>query len=229
MGSAEKPTKRPGFGAIGASLLLALAAGGLTAADQRVWVGRFGEAGLDGWQTKVFDGHTAYRVVAEDGRRVLRADSDGTASGLYREIEVDLSETPYLHWSWRVPADLGEPDERSRAGDDYPARVYVIFSGGLAFWATETINYVWSSSQQPGATWTNAFTDQARMLAVRGEGDNTGRWYHERRNVAADYRRLFGEAPPATVDAVAVMTDTDNTGKQARAFYGDIYFAAEPR
>lgn len=206
---------------------VALMAGALAWAAERVWVARFGAEGLAGWQTKVFDGRTGYRLVNEDGRRVLRADSEGTASGLYREIAVDLSETPYLHWSWKVPADLGEPDERSRSGDDYPARVYVIFSGGLAFWATETINYVWSSSQGRGATWTNAFTDQARMVAVRGEGDATGRWRHERRNVAADYRRLFGEAPPATVDAVAVMTDTDNTGKRARAFYGDIYFAAD--
>lgn len=110
---------------------VALMVGALAWAADRVWVARFAAEGLAGWQTKVFDGRTAYRVVSKDGRRVLRADSDGTASGLYREIEVDLSETPYLHWSWKVPGDLGEPDERSRAGDDYPARVWCPAPGGF--------------------------------------------------------------------------------------------------
>jgi hypothetical protein len=220
-----KPTKRPGIRAITLAGVILLAVGGLAWAGDRVWVARFAAEGLDAWRTKVFDGRTNYRVVNEGGRQVLRAESDGTASGLYREVTVDLSETPYLHWSWKVPSDLGSPDERSRGGDDYPARIYVVFSGGLAFWATETINYVWSSSQERGSAWPNAFTAQARMLAVRGVGADTGRWHRERRNVAADYRRLFGAEPPATVDAVAVMTDTDNTGKRASAFYGDIYFA----
>ena len=206
------------------ALLLATTAAALAAGP--VWVGRFSRDQLDRWQTKTFAGRTDYRLVERDGRTVLRAVSKGTASGLYREIEVDLDRTPYLHWSWRAGDDLGSPAERTRAGDDYPARVYVVFSGGLAFWRTESINYVWSSAQARGATWPNAFTAQARMLAVRGKGDATGRWYHERRNVAADYRALFG-GDPGTVDAVAVMTDTDNTGKAATAYYGDIYFAAE--
>ncbi|MEF8792692.1 DUF3047 domain-containing protein [Thiohalorhabdus sp.] len=224
----KKATKSLGLWAIGfawrgltAGILLTAT---LALPADRLWVGRFSQDGLEAWQEKVFDGHTAYRLVTEDGREVVRADSNGSASGLYREIKVDLDRTPYLEWSWKVAADLGSPAERTRGGDDYPARVYVIFSGGIAFWRTKTISYVWSSAQPRGTTWSSAYTDQARMVAVRGEGAATGRWHRERRDVAADYRALFG-GEAGEVDAVAVMTDTDNTGKRVTAFYGDIHFS----
>ena len=145
---------------------------------------------------------------------------------MFRELEVDLGATPWIHWSWKVDAGLHAGDERTRDGDDYPARVYVVFSGGAAFWRTRAINYVWSSREPAGQTWPNAFTANARMIAVRSGSDGTGQWQSERRDVRADYRRIFGE-DPGTVDAVAVMTDTDNGGGTAAACYGDIWFAAD--
>lgn len=196
------------------------------AADTRVTVGSFADQGLAQWEERRFAGQTDYRMVAVDGRRALRARSDGAASGLFREIQVDLTETPYLHWSWRVENTLGPLKERTRDGDDYPARVYVVFSGGLFFWRTRAINYVWSNHQPVGTAWPNAFTDNARMIAVRSGDDRLGEWVSQRRDVRADYRRLFGD-DIATVDAVALMTDTDNSGGRATAYYGDIYFAAE--
>jgi hypothetical protein len=117
-------------------------------------------------------------------------------------------------------------DERSRDGDDYAARVYVVFSGGLWFWRTRAVNYVWSSHQHIERTWLNAYTGNARMIAVESGATHAGEWIHERRDVRADYLRLFGEEPGRIV-AVALMTDTDNTGATAGAWYGDIWFAAE--
>ena len=157
---------------------------------------------------------------------MLRAASEGAASGLYRERQVDLTETPILEWSWRVENTLGALDERRKDGDDYPPRVYVVFSGGLFFWRTRAINYVWSNHQPVGSTWENAYTGNARMVAVESGPERTGRWLEERRNVRADYRRLFGESVERA-DAVALMTDTDNSGGRAIAFYGDIRFTAQ--
>jgi hypothetical protein len=102
----------------------------------------------------------------------------------------------------------------------------VVFSGGLFFWRTRAINYVWSSNQPEGASWPNAFTGNARMIAVESGPQRLGQWVSEQRNVAEDYRRLFG-GEPGSVDAVAIMTDTDNSGQQASAWYGDIWFAAD--
>jgi hypothetical protein len=198
----------------------------LFAADTVVPVASFSEEGLDEWKEKRFAGRTDYHLVSQSARSVLRAESRAAASGLFREIQVDLSTTPVLHWSWRVDNLLKGIDERSREGDDYPARVYVVFSGGLFFWRTRAINYVWSSNQPADSQWPNAFTANARMIAVESGDEKVGQWVNEQRNVAEDFRRQFGKEP-GTVDAVAIMTDTDNSGLQATAWYGDIWFSAE--
>jgi len=200
-------------------LLVAFGAGAVGAVT--LPVGRFSAGDLEGWQSKSFKGETRYRLVEQEGRRVLEAQSDASASGLYREIAVDLTRTPYLHWSWRIDGVLDGVDERTKAGDDYPARLYVVVSGGLAFWRTRSLVYVWSSSQPVGSTWHNAYTANARVIAVRS--GQPGAWREERRDVRADFRRLFGEDITG-VDAVAIMTDTDNSGQSARAWYGDIGF-----
>ena len=203
---------------------LLLAWTGLTLAAAILMVGHFSTGDLQGWKTKSFAGETQYQLVEKDGRRVLQADSKGTASGLYREISVDLERTPYLNWSWRVNNVLTGVDERTKAGDDYPARVYVVVSGGVVFWRTRSLVYVWSSNQPVGSTWDNAFTSNARTIAVRS--GNAAGWFSEKRDVRADFKRLFGN-DIKQIDAVAIMTDTDNSGQAATAWYGDIYFTAQ--
>lgn len=198
----------------------------LAAATLRVDVALFSQGDLTDWQSRHFSGTTDYTLGEDDGRRALRADSRAAASGLFREVQVDPAATPYLNWSWKVDGVLRGNDERSREGDDYAARVYVVFSGGLLFWRTRAVNYVWSSHQHIERTWLNAYTGNARMIAVESGVTHAGKWIHERRDVRADYRRLFGEEPGRIV-AVALMTDTDNTGATVGAWYGDIWFAAE--
>lgn len=196
------------------------------AAAEQIEIARFAQGDLSGWKTKVFAGETRYSLERTGGKNALRADSSAAASGLYREIKVDLGKTPVLNWSWKVDHVLVGTDERTRAGDDYPVRVYVVFSGGLYFWRTRAINYVWSNQQPLDSSWPNAFTGNARMIAVESGASRAGKWVNERRDVRADYRRLFDEEP-GHVDAVAIMTDTDNTGTSATAWYGDIWFSAE--
>jgi len=198
---------------------------GVAPAGSRVEVGRFSQGDLDGWDERSFEGNTDYRLVELDGTTVLQAHSRASASGLYREISVDLTQTPVLNWSWRTDALLQDNDERRRDGDDYPARIYVVFSGGVRFWRTRAINYVWSSQQPEGSEWPNAYTGNARMIAVSAGSDGLGEWQHLQRDVREDYRRLFGREP-GRVDAVAVMTDSDDTGQEAQAWYGDIWFSA---
>lgn len=193
-----------------------------TLAAARVEIANFSSGDRDGWEEKSFAGRTLYEL--RDG--ALCASSSAAASGLFRKTQVDLGRTPWLHWSWRVEEGLHGGDERSKGGDDYAARVYVVFSGGLAFWRTRAINYVWSGAQPEGTIWPNAFTANARMVAVRSGTGHLGEWLDERRDVRADYRQIFGTEAPA-VDAVAIMTDTDNTGTSAAACYGDIWFADE--
>jgi len=204
-------------------LLLPLAVQG---DNKRIEVGRFSAGDLTGWQEKVFLGKTDYRLVSNSGKTVLEAISNGAASGRFKEVHIDLTQTPVMHWSWRADNLLQGVDERSKGGDDYAARIYVVFSGGLFFWRTRAINYVWSSNQPPGTIWDNAFTAKAKMVAVQSGDARLHQWVAEKRNIAADYRKLFGK-DIGTIDAVAIMTDTDNSGQHAVAYYGDIWFGAE--
>ena len=203
---------------------LSLAIGPGVAGAESVEVLRNGD--IAGWEEKVFKGKTRYETVRQGGRIVVRATSRGTASGLYLQRRIDLDRTPILRWTWRVDATLGDIDERTRGGDDYSARVYVIRSHPVFLWRTRAVNYVWASARVPGETWPNAYTDASRHVAVRSGDAHAGRWVSERRDVRADFRELFGESV-RYVDAIAIMTDTDNTGGAAVAYYADITFTSE--
>lgn len=193
---------------------------------ERIDVARFSQGELSGWQTKIFSGETRYAAATTNGHTALHANSSAAASGLFRKINIDLRKTPVLHWTWKVDNVLMGVDERTKAGDDYPARVYVVFSGGAAFWRTRAINYVWSNNQPVSSQWPNAFTKNAQMIAVQSGTERLGQWVEEQHDVLADYRKLFG-AEPRNVEAVAIMTDTDNTGATASAWYGDMWFSAK--
>jgi len=189
-------------------------------------VGDFSSGSLQGWEEKEFLGNTRYTLAESDTGRVLKATSSGSASGLFLEREIDLRKTPYLNWSWKIDNTLGNLDEQSKPGDDYPARIYVVKKGGLAFWNTRALNYVWASTSPAGTSWPNAFTGNAMMVAIRSGDAQVGTWVHEKRNIREDYKRFFGKEIDA-IDATALMTDTDNADGRATAWYGDIYFSAE--
>lgn len=196
-----------------------------TGAD-KVVVGSFSSATLVGWESKKFNGVTNYQLTDLAGDKVLKAESKGTASGLFKKQRIDLRRTPVMNWRWRIEKRLGKLNEQAKSGDDYVARVYVVISGGLAFWRTRAINYVWAGASPKGKVWPNAFAgDHAMMIALRSATDETGTWYTEKRNVLVDLKRQFGEEI-RYIDAVAVMTDTDNGKGSAVAYYGDIFFSA---
>lgn len=158
------------------------------AEGDRVDIAHFSRGDLSGWQSKAFVGETRYSFQNKDGRTALRADSVAAASGLYREVNIDLGKTPILNWTWQAGNILAGANEHTRAGDDYPARVYVVFSGGLMFWRTRAINYVWSNSQAIDSSWLNAFTHNARMIAVESGPARLNQWVREKRDVRADFR-----------------------------------------
>jgi hypothetical protein len=193
------------------------------ASVSQITVANIAAQGLSAWNEHSFKGYTEYQTTELDGIAVIHAKSKGTASGLFKKIRIDLNETPILNWQWQLEKGLSRLNEKSREGDDYNARVYVIKEGGLLPWRTKALNYVWSSSEPVGSTWSNAFTDRSKMIAVRSSDDKTGVLYQEKRNVKADFKQLFGE-DIRYVDVVAIMTDTDNSGLQASAYYGELYF-----
>jgi hypothetical protein len=194
--------------------------------DLLVAIGNFSRGELSGWQEKVFNRKTDYTLVQIDDKTVVRAESHQAASGLFKEIRVDLEKTPFLNWSWKIEQPLASRDEKIKAGDDFAARVYVVIKTGSWFWNLNAINYVWSSLNPIDSRWPNATTSKAWVIAVETGNRQAGQWKYEKRDVRQDYLDCFKQEI-RYIDSVAIMTDTDNTGSSAVAYYGDIYFSAE--
>jgi hypothetical protein len=202
-------------------LLLTLVAAAVVAGDRTVVIDDFEDGLRPEWEVKEFHGQTLYTVVHDDaGGHVLRADSRASASGLVYKVDYSLGEYPILSWRWKVSNILVKGDETKKSGDDYAARVYVVFPHWF-FPKTKSINYIWANKLPRGQHIPNPFTGNAIMLAVESGKEKVGRWVNVRRNVYEDYRMIFGEKPPR-VGAIAIMTDTDNTGGTATAWYDDI-------
>jgi hypothetical protein len=202
-----------------------------------------------GWQPLVLgsvDRLTRYTVVEADGTVVVRADSDNAASALVYPITVDLTETPVLQWRWKVDNILENGNALSKNGDDYPARLYVLFDVGkddLSFFESlklETyrffygqypplaaINYLWANRQPVGELIPNSYSERVQMYVVQSGKQKLGKWLQQERNIYADYVRAFGEPVPK-VSGIAIMTDTDNTAERATAYYGDIRLLPAP-
>lgn len=172
------------------------------------------------WEEKVFSGQTSYRVVAEGSGHCLQADSLAAASGLVYPLDLDPLQTPILSWRWKISDTVPGGDARQQATDDYAARVYVIFPHWF-FPKTKTLNYIWANQLPQGSAIPSSYTSNSMMIAAQSGRDERGIWRTERHDIVADYRRQFGAEPPR-VGAIAIMTDTDNTGAQARAWYDDI-------
>lgn len=241
-------------GLSGVGFLLALLASGVLAAARsepdHIAVGQFSAAnpgdGLpDGWQPLTFkkiSRHTRYTIVKDNGRGVVRAVSEQSASGLTKNISVDPKEYPVIDWEWKVSNILSKGDASKKEGDDYPARIYVAFeydSSRVGFFGRakyemyraltgrypplHVINYIWGNKAPSGSMVSNPSSDRVVMFVVQSGSGRLNTWFKERRNVYQDYIRAFGQKPPRISD-IAIMTDSDNTRESATAFFGDITF-----
>lgn len=231
-----------------AALLLgaaALASGALAAEPVRLTFAPPAEPGAPppGWEALTFPRvarHTRYTVVREGAGFVLRADSDASASALYRPLDLDPQVYRVLSWRWKVEGVLTRSDPRRQSGDDYAARVYVAFRyepAGASAWERArygalrlfygryppglALNYVWESRLPMGAVLDNAYSARAKMVVARSGAADAGRWVTERHDIYADYRSIVGGEPPRIV-GVALMSDTDDTGERAVAYYDAI-------
>ncbi|MDX1497626.1 MAG: DUF3047 domain-containing protein [Salinisphaeraceae bacterium] len=192
---------------------------------EAVRVASFSAAEVKAWEPHVFSKATRYSLVKQsNGDDLLAAQCQDSASALVLRQKIDLHQTPYLSWSWRVQDVFDGLDEKQKSGDDFAARVYVVIDGGLLPWKSRAINYVWSSSHPVGSNWENPYApEQVRMVAVRSGPPTESGMMNEVRNVREDFRELFG-MDVDSIDAVAIMTDCDNSDAEALAWYGTLQF-----
>ncbi len=244
MASAQASDGRPCPRASWAGLGVALAAPLLAALPVLAGEVLLPAPGSDGWRPlplpKV-ERRSTYTAVEEDGLDAVRAESRCSASGLTFPLEgIELADTPLLRWRWKIERGLAISDERVKAGDDFAARVYVLFRFeperaslwarvrnklGRSLYGSEVpgnaLNYVWTGSLPAGTTWPNPFVRASWMISL-GKGTLSD-WRPEEVNVAADYLTHFGHNPPAVI-GLAVMSDSDNSCQEAVAYFADFRF-----
>ena len=204
-------------------------------------------AGWKVWSLTRFKRATEYHLVGEGGRTVVAARAEGSASGLVYPIDVDPHAVPVLRWRWMVPALIPGADNTQGATEDSPARVVVAFAGDrkklpLAdrlfftqfklFTKSElpyaTLMYIWESRMSEGTILANPHTSRIRMLVAESGQARLGQWVEEEHNLVEDYQRAFGEEP-GRITAIGILTDADNTGEAATAYYGDISLGPDTR
>jgi len=198
-----------------------------------------------GWKPLTFkkiDRHTTYTLIKDGDTVVVKAVAESSASGLVREIKIDPKEFPIVQWRWKVTNILKKGDVRRKEGDDYPARIYVTFEYdpsklGLfekakyeavrllygQYPPIGAINYIWEGKLPQGMMIPNPYTNRVIMIVVESGETKLNQWVSEERNIYGDYKKAFDQEPPM-ISGVAIMTDTDNTGEKATAYYGDILF-----
>jgi hypothetical protein len=182
----------------------------------------------DAWVSKSFKGMTKYTWINDKGMAYIRATSKASASGLYYKIDYDTQQYPYITWWWKVDDIIASGDAAQKSGDDYAARIYVVFPS-FFFWNTRAINYIWANKLPKEEAIPNPFSGNSIMISVQSGVAETGKWLRETRNIHEDYKYVFGKEPPKA-GAVAIMTDTDNTGESASASYGPIAICSrDPR
>ncbi len=195
------------------------------ASRQTIEVGRFSSMQINDWREKSFFGNTQYKFIKVKNRYVLQATAQKSASALYKPVDINLQNTPYLNWSWSIISALPSLNEQSKPGDDYAARIYVVVKTGLAPWDKRALNYVWSSNEAPLESWPNVFTDKAVMIPLRAGKDSAGVWQMEKVNVLEDIKKYL-RLDVRKIEGIAIMTDTDNSGSFSVAHYGDLYFSS---
>ncbi len=207
-----------------------------------------GDALPPGWEhqrlPKVERGN-AFAIVQDGARRVLEVRSAQSASSWVHRMDLDVGQQPWLHWQWKVSHALAGSDFQSKGGDDFAARLYVFFDlpsdrlslkDRLKLGAARALSgaelpaaalcYVWGSAQPVGASGWNPYTDRVCMLVVDSQNAQAGRWRSHARDLRRDWADAFGGAMPR-VSGVAVGADTDNTGGEVQAWFGDLRLEAQ--
>jgi hypothetical protein len=179
-----------------------------------------------GWRSyETPGGHPRYdfTIVEDAGRRALELKSTDDHSTIAREIDVDFGATPVLEWSWRVMVQPAGADLTTKPGSDASGHIFVVWPRFPALLRTRLIGYVWDPKIAVGTHVVSAKTRLVNFVVARSGPRGLGQWSIERHDVAADYRRIFGEAAPKP-GAIALSIDTNDTRAHAAARFGRIAF-----
>ena len=169
---------------------------------------------------------TIYSVGSNENGNFLKAEADNAASGLGKELKIDLNKTPFINITWKVEKDLRGINENSKKGHDYAARVFAIKKTGATPLSNRAINYVFSSNSDVGDNRPSPYTKKSIDNVLASTKDSFNQWVTVKANVKEDFKR-FHDLDVNELDGLAIMADTDNSKKKSIAYFQNIYFSAQ--
>jgi len=221
------------------AILLSLFCIGAASAETRSIFLRDDFNDLENWRPLVFPRikqHSTYSIYKNGNDNVLKTSSNGSASGIIYKKEFNVYEYPKMRWRWKISNVYAKGNERTKSGDDYPVRIYVIFKYdpdaasfgqrlkyGIAkkiygeYPPHSSLNYIWANRKHAERIITNAYADAAKMVLLEAGGEKINRWVEEEIDILDDYQKAFGTKPPA-IAGIAIMNDPDNTGERSESF-----------
>ncbi len=230
------------------NILFLMLSGIVFGTEQTLRIGNFSASDVEsevpeGWEQLTFkriDRHTRYELVRENGAVVVKAVSNASASGLIRKIRIDPKEYKFLTWRWKITNILRKGDATKKKGADFPARININFEYDpqklnllqrIKYEAARliygeypplcAIAYVWGNKIPKRSVVPSAYSDKVVLIFVESGKSRLNQWIEVTRNIYEDYRTVLQEDPPP-ISGIAIMTDTDDTGESAVAYYGDI-------
>ena len=172
------------------------------------------------------DNETIYTVGSNEKGNFYKAVADNAASGLGKEVKIDLNKTPFINITWKIEKDLPGIKENTKKGHDFAARVFAVKKTGATPLSNRAINYVFSSNNQIGFNSPSPYTKKSIDNVLATTKENLNEWVTVKANVKEDFMK-FHDLDVNELDGLAIMSDTDNSKMKAIAFYQNIYFSAK--
>ena len=171
-------------------------------------------------------GKTTYTLGFNENGNYIKAEAEGKASGLGKELKINLLKTPFINITWKVEKDLSGITENSKKGHDYAARVFVVKKTGATALSNRAINYVFSSNNSVGNNWPSPYTKKSIDYVLSTTKEHHDQWITVKANVREHFKKLH-DLDVSELTGVAIMTDTDNSKLKAISYYQNIYFSSE--
>ena len=181
---------------------------------------------LDVRKVRGADNKTVYTVGSNENGNFLKAVADNAASGLGKEVKIDLNKTPFINITWKIEKDLQGINENSKKGHDFAARVFAVKKTGATPLSNRAINYVFSSNSAVGQSWPSPYTKKSIDNVLATTKDNLNVWVTVRANVKEDFKK-FHDLDVNELDGLAIMADTDNSKMKSISYFQNIYFSAD--
>ena len=172
------------------------------------------------------DNKTVYSIGLNKNGNFFKAVADNAASGLGKEVKIDLNKTPFINITWKIEQDLKGIKEDTKKGHDFAARVFAIKKTGATPLSNRAINYVFSSNNDIGKSWRSPYTKKSIDNVLSTTKEHLNEWVTVKANVKEDFNK-FHNLNVNEIDGIAVMTDTDNSKLKAISYYQNIFFSSE--